>query len=105
MAVEDAADRAAFLDPDAFGVEIAWTRGATMPAFNAIFSRPASLVEGAGAVPLIDRVALLYCREADLPAGAAEDDPVSVDGQAVSFLCAAIRPTGDGMAFVDLKRA
>jgi hypothetical protein len=105
MAIEDDDDRALFLDPDDFGVAVTWTRSGTPSTFDAIFSRPATLVDGAGEVAMIDRTALLYCRESDLPAGAAEDDPVAVAGQAVTFLCAAVRPTGDGMAFVDLKRA
>lgn len=103
--IEDADDRAIFLDPDDFGVEITWTRSGTPATFNAIFSRPAQMVEGLTDGALVDRAALLVCREADLPSGAVEDDPVAVDGAAESFLCRAIRPTGDGMAFVDLKRA
>lgn len=105
MSLEDDDDRLAFLDPDDFGVAITWTRSGTPSTFDAIFSRPATLTEGAGEMQLIDRVAMLYCRESDLPAGAAEDDPVAVAGQTVGFLCATVRPTGDGMAFVDLKRA
>lgn len=104
MAIEDADDRAAFFDADEFGVEIAWTRGAATSAFNAIFSRPSILVED-DEVGVIDRAARLYCRFQDLPAGAEEGDAVAVAGETVSFRCRAVRPTGDGMAFVDLKAA
>lgn len=103
--IEDADDRAAFLDPEEFGSAITWTRGASSSTLNAIFSRPSILVDGGGEAETIDRAAVLYCREADLPAGYAEDDAIAVDGQAQAFAVKAVRLTGDGMAYVDLKRA
>lgn len=104
MSIEDAADRAIFVDPDDFGAAITWTRGATPSTFNAIFSRPTLLVD-AGEQTLIDRDASLICREADLPTGAIEGDAIAVAGETVSFLCQAIRPDGQGMATIDLRRA
>lgn len=103
MTVESAADRAAFLDD--FGVAITWTRGATPSTLTAIFDRPTLLADGMGDQVLIDRDATLLCREADLPSGAIEGDAIAVAGEAVSFLCQAIRPDGQGMAAVDLRRA
>lgn len=102
MTVESAADRAAFLAD--FGVVVTWTRSGTPSTLTAIFDRPAILVD-AGEQTLIDRDASLICREADLPSGAAEGDPIAVAGETVTFLCQAIRPDGQGMASVDLRRA
>lgn len=102
MTVESAADRAAFLAD--FGVTVTWTRGAAPSTLTAIFDRPAILVD-AGEQTLIDRDASLICREADLPSGADAGDPIAVAGEVGSFLCQAIRPDGQGMAMVDLRKA
>jgi hypothetical protein len=105
VAVEDAADRATFVDEDDFAVAVAWTRdGVAQTPFSAHFHRPSLMVEGMSAAPLNDRRAWLHCREADLPAGAAEDDPVSVAGESEAYACRAIRPDGTGFAVVDLKK-
>lgn len=104
MAVESANDRAAFVATDDFGVAVTWTRSGTPSTFSAIFSRPS--VDGDGGDPsLIDRGPMLVCREADLPSGAAADDPVAVAGQPATFLCKTIRATGDGMASISLRVA
>lgn len=106
MAVESAADRATFLSTDEFGVEVTWSRGGTPSTLNAIFGRPSLLVDqSADGGGFHDRQATLICREADLPSGAAEGDPVSVAGQSTTFTCRTIRPDGQGMAVVDLNRA
>lgn len=104
MTVDSAADRAVFLSTDAFGAAVTWTRDGTPSTLNGILDRPSLLVEESGAA-LIDRDASLLVLEADLPAGAAEGDPVAVAGESQSWLCQAIRPRGDGFAVVDLRRA
>jgi hypothetical protein len=106
MTVESASDRAAFLAD--FGVTVTWTRsaGGSASTLTAIFERPSDLVDGQAEVELLDRHSTLLCREADLPSGAAEDDPVSVVdelGSTHSLRCRLIRPDGTGFAVVDLK--
>lgn len=105
MTVESDADRATFVDADDFGVAVTWSRDGVPSTFSAQFSRPSRLIEGLGEVDMVDREARLICRTIDLPTGAAEDDPVAIAGESASFLCRAIRPTGDGMAFIELARA
>ncbi len=105
MAIEDDDDRAAFFDTDDFGQSVTWTRASVaQPAFAAIFSHAAMPFELGESAATIDRVAQLLCRESDLPAGAAEGDPVAIAGQASSFTCRSILPTGDGMARVTLQK-
>lgn len=103
MTVESSADRATYLAD--FGVTVTWTRSGTPSIFTGIFDRPSLLIDGMAENTLIDRDASLICREADLPAGAAEDDQVSVAGVSQAYLCRSIRPDGQGFATVDLKKA
>lgn len=104
MAVESDEDRAVFVED--FGVEITWTRGDTpLPVFLAIFDRPTVIVEHEPeAAGTLSRVATLSCPEASLPAGATEDDRVSVADVDEEFACSTIRPDGTGWCVVDLKR-
>lgn len=104
MAVESDEDRAVFVED--FGVQIVWTRGGVpQPAFLAIFDRPTVSVEhDPDTAGTFNRIAMLSCPEASLPAGAAEDDPVAIAGESDTFKCSAIRPDGTGWCVVDLKR-
>lgn len=103
MAIESAADREQFLVD--FGVDITWTRASVAqdPVLG-IFDRPTIMVDGSE-VMLLDRDASLLCREADLPTGAEEGDPVAIAGESQAYKCRAIRPDGQGFVFVDLKKA
>lgn len=104
MTVETALDRAGFILD--FGVPVTWTRaGVVQPSFLAIFSRPTSVIAGLSETDLIDRHPTLTLVAADLPAGAAEDDPVSVVDEfgIHTFRCKTVRPDGSGFVIVDLK--
>lgn len=104
MTVETAADRAAFIAD--FGAEVTWTRDSiAQPVFLALFNRPSKMMSGLAEVELLDRAPTIACPEASLPAGAAEDDPVSVvdDFGTHSLRCKLIRPDGMGFVIVDLK--
>ncbi|WP_425065616.1 head-tail joining protein [Reyranella sp.] len=101
MSVESADDRAAFIAD--FGVDITW---AGAPAtFLGIFERPAVSTEDGYGAGGTDRVPKLLCLESSLPAGADEDDAVSVAGEAVAYACARILPDGTGFCVVELKAA
>lgn len=104
MAVETELDRASFILD--FGAAVTWTRGAVVqPAFLAIFDRPTAMIAGLSEVDLIDRHPTITLVEADLPAGATEDDPVSILDEfgAHTYRCKTIRPDGSGFCVVDLK--
>jgi hypothetical protein len=103
MAVETEDDRGAYLAD--FGVGVTWTRASVAQTFLGIFDRPSTMVDGLGEVMAIDRDASLLVIEADLPAGAAEDDPVAVEGESQAFACKNIRRDGQGFAVIDLKKA
>ena len=104
MPVETDEDRAGFVDPDEFGVAVTWTRsGVAQTPFNAIFNRPTIVYGDDGSAAATERKATLFCREMDIPAGAAEDDPVAVGGETTSYVCGVLRPDGTGFCLVELK--
>lgn len=125
MPVETDADRAVFFDPEEFGVTVVWLPPGAIdddvlgdvpwgdgldleaaPSFNAIFARPTlrTLADG-DAAPLLDRSATLLCRESDLPADAAPDDPVAIGADQVAYICRTIEPDGTGLVNVTLQKA
>lgn len=101
MAVESAADRLAFLDPDDFGEEITWTVGAVSSALDVVANAGTLRIEGMDSPSALNTQATLYCREADVPAGGAEGD--SVTFRSVAHTVKSIEPDGTGMAIVRLE--
>jgi len=101
MAVESAADRAAFVNPDEFGSAATWTLAAGgQSSLNGVFSE--------GAAPGVDRNAALaprvpafFCRTADLPSGAAPGDKLTIGARAFRVL-SILDPDATGMTAVDL---
>lgn len=102
MTVESAADRATMLAD--FGDVVTWTVGATPSTLTAIFERPT--VDGQMAeIDMINRDATLKCCEADVPDGADEGDAIAIAGEPQAFTVKVLRPDGQGMVVVDLKKA
>ena len=101
MAIESAADRAVFLNPDEFGVEVTWA-GAAGPI--AALPQTGTLLIGAIDGPDTQvREATIVVREADLPAGHDQGDDVTLNG--VAYVVRSIEPDGTGMAVVRLEKA
>ena len=101
MAIESAADRAVFLNPDEFGVEVTWAGGA-----GPIAALPQTGTLLIGAIDGPDtqvREATIVVREADLPIGQDQGDEVTLNG--VVYFVRSIEPDGTGMAVVRLEKA
>ena len=110
MPVETEEDRAVFVDANEFGCSVSWTRGASVTAFPAIFDEDYLAI----AVPMLDGGAegagpRILCRSSDLPAGARQDDPVTVThpvtGVATAYKAVEMMPDGTGMTAVRLQEA
>ena len=101
MAVESAADRLAFLDPDDFGEEITWTVGAASSTLDVVASADTLRLEGMDGAGALNGEAVLLCREADIPTGASAGD--SVTFRSVAHTVKSIEPDGTGMARVQLE--
>lgn len=101
MAVESAADRAVFFNPEEFGVEASYTlaAGGAATAIDGMFDNAAD--ELLGEPGLIGRPPTFKCRSADLPAGAAKGDTLVVN--AVSHTVQEIRPDGTGVSELVLE--
>lgn len=100
MSVETTADRASFIAD--FGAAVTWRAS----SFRAIFDRPTTMLPGLSQADIVDRMPTLCFPAENLPAGADEDDAVTVvDEFAVThaFRCKLIRPDGTGFIVVDLK--
>ena len=104
MAVETATDRAAFVNPDEFGLEAVWTpAGEEAASLNAVFDE-ASETRFAG--PGVDVVApMIVVRTADIPENAAageySGDRILISGR--TFIPRTIEPDGTGMSRVLLE--
>lgn len=104
MAVESEADRATLLSADDFGVVATYTpAGGSPSAVTGILDRnPMVAFEGQfGAVRTRDSVFL--CATATLPAGAADGDALSADGE--DFTVRDLAPDGVGMTRITLEKA
>lgn len=110
MPVENAADRAIFLDPADFGTVVSWARGLAVTSFSAIFDADYQLISNA----YLDEGAeasgpQFVARSADLPAGAVKGDSVSVTdpvtGGQLLFTALEFKPDGTGMTVVRLMEA
>lgn len=107
MTVESAADRAAFLDADEFGVEGTYTpAGGFGSTVVGIFERPhLNRAFGNDGPALSDAEPTFTCRSIDLPVGAAGGDcgdrmAIGADNYRVIDL----RPDGTGMTLITLGR-
>lgn len=102
MPVEDAADRAVFVDPDEFGGTITSWAGSTV-SIAGIFDAPWMRIEGVAAVPLTSARTTFTCASSDLPPGAAQGDDVVVGS--ASYKVRELQPDGTGMVTLDLDKA
>lgn len=104
MTVETAADRAAFVNPDEFGLEATWTvAGEEAASLNAVFDE-ASETRFAG--PGVDVVSpMIVVRTADIPGNAAAGeytgDRIAIGER--TFIPRTIEPDGTGMSRVLLE--
>jgi len=98
--VESAADRAAFVNPDEFGLAATYTLAAGgQSTVNGVFDEAAA--EGVDRnAALAARTVMFECRTADLPSGAAAGDTVTVGAR--KFRVIEIGPDQDGMTDVAL---
>lgn len=111
MPVETAADRAAFVNADEFGVAVAWDRAGTVSTFDAIFDADYQLLATAfdeggqeGAAPQI------VCPSSSLPFGAAHKDTLTVTNPETlaligTYRVVEIKPDGTGMTTVRLQES
>lgn len=104
MPVESAADRAAFVSADDFGVAATWVSAGGSATVNGIFDAEYQLLTTAlldegqeGATPV------LHCRTADIPADAAHGDTVTIDS--TDYTAVEFKPDGTGMSLVRLQEA
>lgn len=106
MAIETAADRAALLAD--FGVSVTYTKaGGGAVSIVGIFYAPFIAVQF-DQVDAADVKPVVRVRSADLPAGAAELDAVSVVddfGQVHDLVVKDIRPDGTGFTILELAKA
>ena len=103
MAVESAADLAAFFDMGEFAVQVSWQSAAGSAQLPAIFDAEHLAVSGLGEVAVSSAAPQIVCRAADLPADAAQGDTVTVD--AATYAVRDIRPDGTGVVTVLLEEA
>jgi len=101
MAVESAADRAAFVNPDEFGLAATYTLAAGgASTVNGVFSE--EIAEGtASNKSLATAVPAFLCRTADLPSGAKAGDRLTVAGRQLRVL-ALHDPGATGMTEIHL---
>lgn len=99
MPVESVADRAAFVNPDEFGVAATY-KGIT--TVNGIFdTRFIEALDGSGA-GVSARQPMFTCQESDLD-GAAQGDALVINGTAYTILES--EPDGTGMIVLILEQA
>jgi hypothetical protein len=102
MAVESAADRAAFLDVDEFGLSVTYTRaGGGVSVFAGIVDEVDEMM-GLTDPGIVSASPVLTCRTADLPTGAGEGDTLSIDGDTYA-VAAPPRHDGTGMTTLTLE--
>lgn len=121
MPLETAADRAAFVDVEAFGMTatyIAANQAAVTLA--GIFDAPFVRIDAAGSVPRTGRAATFCCRAADLPSGAAQGDGLRLEAAdlpagaydaadpfigTLYYAVRELQPDGTGMVLLELEQA
>ena len=103
MAVESAADRLAFLNPDEFGVEASYTLdGGPAVTINAIFDAEHTLA-GIGDIDAATVEPQAVVRTADLPEGHGDGDTFTLNGTAYTVRFP--EPDGTGMTVLRLEKA
>lgn len=101
--IESAADRLAFLDATEFGTPGRWVTSAGAAAdLSLLFNAPVSAEAGIAMADITMASPSAICRQADLPAGAAQGDRLTARG--VVWRVRDIRPDGTGMTIIDLQR-
>ena len=102
MGIEDAAERALFMDPDEFGSVISYTKpGAPAVPINVIFDAESEAIS-LGDLDVSSFAPRILVSVADLPAGAGDGDTAVVDG--VSYSVREVQPDGTGMAVLKLEK-
>lgn len=106
MAVESAADRAAFLDADEFGAAATYTPASGTPAaLDGIFDDP-QINANFNGVDVSDSRPTFFCRSTDLPAGAVGGDAGDrLTVQGTTYRVADLEPDGQGMTRVVLGKS
>lgn len=107
MSVESAADRAAFLETDAFGETLTWTPAGEDPVTGIAcqFFDGTKMVEGFDGPMAQGRDATVWMAEDDLPSGyTAGDDGDAVTVAGNSYSARSIEPDGMGMVVVRLEK-
>lgn len=99
MAVESAADRAAFVDTDEFGIEATYTpqTGAAV-TLDGIFDEPFAEVDVDAGVGVLSKTPTFVCRTADLPSTKKQGDAVTIDG--TGYVVRELQADGTGMTTV-----
>lgn len=105
MALEDADDRAAFLDTDEFAEAGSYTlaAGGDPATVNGIYDGPHAAQNLGGGVELSASDPSFLCRSADLPSGSAKNDTLVVE--AGTFLVKVLEPDGSGFTVIKLKQS
>lgn len=105
MPIEDAADRAQFVNADEFGVTAIYTPagGAASDPIAGQFDDPSISATPFGQVATIDARPSFFCAAADLPGAAAGDagDQLAISG-GDTFQVVSIEPDGAGMVLLRL---
>lgn len=105
MSVESAADRAAFLSADEFGVTAAYTpEGAGATTLTGIFDNDWLDLSVEGEVGVASRNPRLVCRTSDLAdAGGLPNDGILVIN-GVTYRIRVVKPDGTGMTELKLEK-
>ncbi len=101
--IESAADRLAFFDTAEFATEAQWvTSAGAAVSLPVIFNEPPADQAGLASVDITLSDPSALCRQADLPAGAAQGDQLFVEGAWWSVR--ELRPDQTGLVTMDLQR-
>ncbi len=101
--IESAADRLAFFDVDEFATAAQWvTSAGAAESLSVIFNAPTADHAGLASVDITLSDPSALCRQADLPAGAAQGDQLFVEGAWWSVR--ELRPDQTGLVTIDLQR-
>ena len=104
MAVETAADRAAFVNPDDFGVAATYTPVAGgAVTVNGIYDNPFAAAGEFEQVGFASTEPRFTCRSADLPNGAGNGDQIVISGTAYTVRVIEPDETGDMSILVLVK--
>lgn len=104
MSAESAADRAAFLSVDDFGVTATYTpaAGGASSSVTGIFDAAHLSVDLGAAVPVSSTNPVFHCRSADLSDGGTENDTLVING--ATYKVRDVQPDGTGMTMLELQK-